>query len=178
MKVNGVSTDKSKAIFGPLTFKRGDQFLAFYAQPVWTLDEFEALCPPPVNEYYRFTKNGKEKDPDAPAYRDMISIYSRKRWGYVVLKSLEPSKIEWDKVSLDDPNTWKDVEQELRAELGLYEFAKVMTLVDEANAIDAAKLEENAQSFFQLMSAEDTSKSSQPVEAESSSSSALASDSE
>jgi len=177
MKVNGVSTDKSEAIFGPLPFKRGKKFLAFYAQPVWDLDEFNALCPPPENEFYRFTKNGKEKDPEAPGYLDLIGRYSRKRWGYVVLKSLEPSKIEWDNVSLKDPNTWDKVEEELRKELGLYEFAKVMTLVDEANAIDEEKLEENAQSFFQLMLEEVTSESSQQEEAENTPSSEPVSDS-
>lgn len=178
MKVNGVTVDKSTALFGPLTFKRGDAFLAFYAQPVWDLEEFHALCPYPENTYTRFTKNGKEPDPDAPAWRELVSRYQRKRWGYVVLKSLEPSKIEWEGVSIEDPSTWDKVEAELSSNLGLYEFAKVMQLVDEANAIDDAKLEENAQSFFLMLQKADTEKNSQAAEAESSDSSERVSDSE
>jgi hypothetical protein len=165
MRINGVSADKDAAIFPapgkPLTFKRGQNFLAFYAQPVWDMDEFNALCPLPENKNFRFEKGGKVKDPDAPAWRETLSEYSRKRWGYVVLKSLEPSNIEWDGVSLDDPSTWLTVEEELKKHLAVYEFAKVMELVDEANAIDAAKLEENAESFFQQsLRAEDTSENS------------------
>lgn len=152
MKVNGVSADKSSALFGPLVFKRGEEFLAFYAQPVWDLDEFRASCPEPENTYTRFTKNGKEADPNAPAYQEALTEYYRKRWGYVVLKSLEPSNIEWEGVSLSDPGTWGEVERELKSNLALYEFAKLMQLVDEANAIDDDKLEENAETFFQRRS--------------------------
>ena len=165
MKIGGISTEKSAALFGPLTFKRGDKFLAFYAQPVWGMEEFNVQCPPPENKWTRFTKRGKEKDPDAPAYQELLGKYSLKRWGYVVLKSLEPSKIEWDGVSLDDPDTWDKVEEELKANLAVYEFAKVMELVDEANAIDQQKLEENAKSFFQQGLGE-SEKNSQPDEAE------------
>ena len=179
MKVNGVSADKSTAKFGPLTFKRGDTFLAFYAQPVWNMDEFNALCPRPVNTHVRYEKGGKVKDPDAPAYLEELGKFSVKRWGYVILKTLEPSNIEWENVSLADPGTWGEVEAELRANLGIYEFAKVMELVDEANAIDEAKLEENSQSFFHMMSQPSpTEENSQPGEAENSQSTALASDSE
>lgn len=182
MKINGVSTDKSSAIFPapdkPLTFRRGNQFLAFYAQPVWDMDEFNELCPMPENTHFRFEKGGKVKDPDAPAYRAALAEYSRKRWGYVVLKSLEPSNIEWDGVSLDDPSTWLNVEEELKKVLAVYEFARVMELVDEANAIDDAKLEENAKSFFQKSYREDLEKNSRPDGPESSSSTALASDPE
>jgi hypothetical protein len=170
MKINGQST-KDNAIFPapgkPLTFKRGEGFIAFYAQPVWDMNEFDALLPPPENRKYRFTKNGKEKDPNAPEYQEALAAYRRARWGYVVLKSLEPSKelgVEWETCSLDDPKTWGNVEAELKSALGLYEFAKVMDLVDEANAIDADKLEANAASFFARQLVEDGLKNSQTVE--------------
>lgn len=154
MKVNGVSNDKNVK-FGPVVFKRGaNKFLTFYAQPVWSMDEFNAVCPPPVNRSYIFTKNGKELDDNAPAYLEELKQFYRKRWGYVMLKSLEPSKIEWGKVNPSDPKTWSMVEEELREELSIYEFAKVAKLVDEANALDEEKLEENAKSFFQLAAAE------------------------
>ena len=148
MKVGGVETSR-EALFGPLTFRRGKDYLVFYAQPVWDLDEFNLRCPAPVNNHHMFTKGGKVIDPKAPAYLDALAEHSRKRWGYIVLKTLEPSNITWDNVSLVDPSTWVNVEQDLKRSLGLYEFSRVMRLVDEANAIDEEKLEENAQSFFQ-----------------------------
>lgn len=183
MKINGQST-KTNAIFPepgkPLTFRRGNGFIAFYAQPVWDLEEFDALMPPPVNTKYRYTKDGKELDPNAPEYKEALAAYVTARWGYVVLKSLEPSKelgVEWETVSLDDPTTWANVETELKEALGLYEFAKVMQLVDEANAIDSTKLEANAESFFQRQREEDGRKNSPADEPPSSPSTAPASDS-
>lgn len=174
MKVGGVENDKS-VVFGPVTFSRGkNKFLAFYAQPVWDLDEFNRLCPPPVNKNYVFTKGGKQLDSEAPAYLHDLQEYYRRRWGYVVLKSLEPSQIEWGTVNVSDPSTWGLVQSELQKELSVYEFAKVMNLVDEANALDETKLEENAKSFFQLR-AQPIDVNTQNGEAESSNSGKLAS---
>jgi len=179
MKIGGVAANKSKAIFPapdkPLTFRRGNDYLAFFAQPVWDFDEFSALCPLPENTHYRFEKGGKVKDPDAPAYREALKDYARKRWGYLVLKSLEPSRIEWNTVDPDDPETWGNVEHDLRSILSHYEVAALLHLVDEANALDAEKLEDNAKSFFQSR-AEESQKSSLKDEVESLSSSEPASD--
>jgi len=148
MQVGGIEATK-EAIFGPLPFKRGKDILAFFAQPVWDMDEFNVLCPPPVNRNYRFTKGGKELDPDAPVYKEALAAYGRKRWGYIVMKSLEPSNIKWNKVKADDPETWLNVEEELRETLAHFEFSKLMELVHEANALDEEKLAENAKLFFQ-----------------------------
>lgn len=161
MKVNGVENDR-KVLFGPVVFKRGpNKFLSFYAQPVWDLDEFNALCPQPTNKNYIFDKTGKHVDPQAPAYLEELAQYYRKRWGYITLKSLEPSKIEFSSVSLSDPKTWGDAEAALRKELSVYEFAKVARLVEEANALDEEKLEENAKSFFLLASRADDAPTTQ-----------------
>lgn len=177
MKVNGVELTR-EVLFGPITFKRGDSFVAFYAQPVWDLDEFYLACPVPKNDFVRFEKGGKVADPDHPAYREKLAQWHRKRWGYVTLKTLEPSNIEFDNISLDDPETWVNVEAELKANLGLYEFAQVSSLVDEANALDAEKLEENAKSFFQQRESALSAKADQKDEAENSKPSELAKDSE
>lgn len=164
MKVGGVANDRN-VVFGPLTFKRGEgRYLAFLAQPVWSLDEFQALCPVPVNRNYVFTKEGKQLDPESPAFRDDLATYYRKRWAWTVLKSLEPSNIEWDTVKANDPDTWLGIEAELKANLSIYEFAAVMKLIDEANALDADKLEENAKTFFQIQ-AQHTAQNTQPTEA-------------
>lgn len=174
MKVNGQKLDKKAAIFPdpdkPLTFKRGKSFIAFLAQPVWDFDEFDEMVPAPVNKKMRFNKNapgGKEPDPNNPVYKDAMAKYATQRWGYMVLKTLEPSpNIEWETVSLDDPKTWDKVEDELRATLANFEFGKVMRLVDEANALDDDKLEENAESFFQgQLAKEADAENSQPDEA-------------
>jgi hypothetical protein len=157
MKSNGKSL-RDNAIFGPLTFKRKDELITFFAQPVWDYKEFDRLCPLPENTSYAFIRNERGRaekviDKDSSDYKALLEGYDNQKWGYYIIKSLEPSfapqgSLEWDKVSPTDPKTWGFVEEELRGSLAFYEFTKVMNLVDEANALNAAKLEENAESFF------------------------------
>lgn len=156
LKVNGVENVKDIQ-YGPLCFKRGDDFLAFYAVPVWTMEEFDKLCPFPENTNYYYGPDGKKmKDYECSAWKDTESEYWRQRWGYVVLKSLEPSKLEIDGITIDDPKTWGSVESTLKAELTEYEFQRLMGLVDEANALDQRKLEANAATFTARQMAKNT----------------------
>lgn len=148
MRVRGVDTKPLDLKYGPEVFQRGDEELVFYAQPVWSFDEFEALVPFPENDTYVFTPKGKEKDWDSPSWKQKQDDYNRKRWGWFVLKALEPSEIEWSKVSLDDPDTFVYVEDELRESLLPVEFTRVMNLAEQASSLDARKLEENRESFL------------------------------
>lgn len=150
MKVDGVDTSKD-FVYGPLVFKRGDKkFLAFTAKPCWDLEEFNALCPYPKNLSVMFAKGGKTTDPDCPVYRDALETYFQRRWGYVVMKTLEPSNITWEEVDKDDPTTWVNVVPELKKAVSVYEWGLLSGLINEANSLDADKLEENQKSFFQL----------------------------
>lgn len=175
MRVGGVENIRD-VVYGPLVFSRGKDaageeiLLGFYAQPVWDLKDFEKACPIPECNQYVFTKGGKEKDYDHPAYKAELTEHDKKRWGYYVLKALEPSDIEDFPASLDDPKTWASVETELKKELSLYEFNQLMKLVDEANSIDSRKLDANMQTFLQRR-APRTEESTQRGEAESISSS-------
>jgi hypothetical protein len=111
--------------------------------------------------------------------------YALRRWSWLVIKSLEPSfkpigDLEWERVKPDDPRTWGLVEDELKDGLAVFEFTKVMALVDEANALDAEKLAANAETFFQIAAQEAAAEkaTSQSGEPESSKSSEPANDSE
>jgi hypothetical protein len=165
---------REDAIFGPLSFKRKDELVTFFAQPVWDYKEFDELCPKPVNTAVAFVRNERGKavkqvDPDAPEYKVALSGYDEQRWGYYVIKSLEPcfkphGELEWEEVNPKKPLTWGLVEKELRSSLSFYEFTKVMSLIDEANALDAAKLEENAESFFRKQAEEAIKKAKSKAE--------------
>jgi len=102
-------------IHGPKVFQRGDKrFLAFYAQPVWDMDEFERLCPQPSNPhvYYARDESGKGTskvtDWEHPEYLHAEKMRDKARWGYVILKTLEPSilaymeDVEVEEEVLDD----------------------------------------------------------------------------
>lgn len=159
MKVNGVEAKREDAVYGPVSFQRGiDEdgnpvYLDFLAVPLWDRKEFDELCPAPTPPVKGYKPDGsKTYDEEAPDHLAKKRARSAKWWGYLVLTSLAPSNIEWESVSIDDPDTWDKVEDELGPPNGIlsyYEFGKVMDLVNQANALDQAKLEANLQSFWQ-----------------------------
>lgn len=156
MRVNGKERKKKDVVFGPLTLqcgydKKGEpEFWDFLAVPVWNREEFNRLCPEPMPPVRGYKPDGsKTYDIEGKEYKDDLKLHGLRWWGYLILKSLEPSNIQWDTVSLDNPETWDKVEAELDMHLAHYEFNKLTDLVEEANALSAAKLEENRKTFWQ-----------------------------
>jgi len=157
MKTVGGIVAKRGGVLPPLVLKREDDELVFRAQPVHDLDEFEALCPAPdFKKFGVLTPQGWQPDPEAPEYLDLLKTYRKRRWAYIVIKTLEPSNIEWEKVKLKDHTTWLDYYEELAAVLSYNELGHVMALIEEANALDQEKLEENRQSFFRKLAERQT----------------------
>lgn len=150
MRIGGEDVTR-RGQLDPLVFERDNgQLIAFIIKPVYDLDEFEALCPEPdPSKFGALTPKGWAPDPEAPELLDLRRLYNKRRWAYLVIKSLEPSNIEWEKVKLSDPQTWQFWEEELRAVLSYTEYGVLMRLIDQANTLDAGKLEENRQTFFQ-----------------------------
>ena len=148
MKIGGIEL-KAPSVTGPLVLKRGEEFIAFWFQPVLAMDEFDALCPEPnPREFGRLTPQGWEPDPEDQGYLQQLAEYKARRWQYIVLKTLAVNDIEWDGVKLSDPRTWHLVETELRAALGVFEFSKLINEVQAANLLDSKVLERNKESFF------------------------------
>jgi hypothetical protein len=160
MTVGGVENIKETAHTKPYVIARGTlpngepRLLAFIAQPIWSFQDFRDRCPVPElpATCVKFTSKGKVADNRHPEYIALLVEHGRQQWGYTILKSLEPSQIVFDGISLADPTTWGGVETALKEELGHYAFARVMRLVDEAQGIDEDKLEENRQTFFRQSS--------------------------
>jgi len=66
-----------------------------------------------------------------------------------VIRSLEPSEIEWDTVKPDDPRTWANWDKDLiNGGLTQIETNRVLGLVLEANALDEAKLAKAREVFL------------------------------
>lgn len=146
MKINGIEVN------GPneeiLVLPRKDQQLVFRARSVPSFEEFDAMVNAPVAPGVR-TKDGFKKKENDPTYREQKDLYEKKRWAYMILKSLEPSNIEWSTVSMDDSNTWLNWENELKeAGFSSVEVGRIQTLVLQANALDETKLEEARKNFL------------------------------
>jgi hypothetical protein len=177
MKVGGVKAER-RGELPPLCFAReDDQFLVFTAKPVYNWDEFDAICPEPdPKQFGVMTKEGWQVDSEAPGYLDQLRIYEKRRAAYMFIKTIEPSNIEWDKVKINDPETWKFYREELVGESGCLsenEFGHLSNLVTEANTLSYAKLEANRETFFQKRAAQ-ASQNSQNTDQENTSSGALA----
>jgi hypothetical protein len=67
----------------------------------------------------------------------------------MVMKSLEPSQIEWDTVKESDPRSWRHWSKDLRnGGLSDTECHRVLNLVLEANCLDEAKLKKAREVFL------------------------------
>ncbi len=119
-----------------LVLPRGEESIVFRARGLADMDEFDKLCPepkPPV----RLTKAGKEPNEEDTNWRSAMLAHGRRRVAYMVVKSLEPSKIEWDSVDLDIPKTWLNYTDDLRrAGFSQVQINRIVGLVWEANCLD------------------------------------------
>ena len=79
----------------------------------------------------------------------MLGEWAKKRLGYMVIRSLAPSEIEWDTANVNDPRTWANWEDDLKSGgLTQVECNRVLALVLEANALDEAKLQKAREVFL------------------------------
>jgi hypothetical protein len=98
------------------------------------------MVPQPVAPGIR-TRDGFKPDTKDVTYVSMQARYSDQRMAYLVLKSLEPSQIEWTKVDLADPTTWEGWQAELKeAGLSEVECNRIVICVMQANSLDEDKL--------------------------------------
>ena len=147
MKIAGIDP-KSLSSEVLLVLPRGDQQIVFRAKGLPDMSGFEALCPYPKPPG-KFTKEGWIPNLTDPTYQQVLGEWAKKRLGYMVLKSLAPSEVEWDTVNENNPRTWAGWEEDLkRGGLTQVECNRVLALVLEANALDEAKLQKAREVFL------------------------------
>lgn len=146
MKIGGVSVTKPSECFLVLPREEGD--LCFIARPVQNWEEFHAQCPEPKAPQ-KMVKGVWVADESDMTYSQVRREYEARRLGWLVIKSLEPSDIDWDgKVDIDKPSTWSKWTQALLdAGMTNTEVNHVTKLVLEANLLDESKLEAARESF-------------------------------
>lgn len=148
MKIGGVdpSTISPEQI---LVLPRGDQHIVFRGRGLLDKDEFDNLCPAPKAPV-KTTKNGAEPDTEDDNYKKSMEVHNRKWLSYLVIKTLEPSDIEWDTVDLGEPSTWVKWQDELKANnFCQAECNRILQFCLEVNSLDEAKLDKARESFLQ-----------------------------
>ena len=132
-----------------LVIPRGDQQIVFRASGIPNYDEFDKLCPEPKPPGKLVPGEGWVPNEDDEAYQDMMKTYGKKRLAWMVIKSLEPSEIEWDTVKPDNPSTWTNWEEDMKgAGLSQVECNRVQQLVFQANCLDENKLKKAREAFL------------------------------
>lgn len=152
MKIEGLNEEI-------LVLPRLNEDIVIRAQAISNMDAFDALVPEPKAPG-KLTKDGWVPVLNDETYKSRMKLYGEQRFAYMVIASLIPSDIEWDKVDLDNPKTWRGWEQELKdANLSVVEVDRITVCVMRANALDEDKLKE-ARELFLLGMAEAQRKSS------------------
>jgi hypothetical protein len=168
MKIGGIdpSTLSSEEI---LVLPRGDNTIVFRAVGIPNYDAFQTLCPEPKAPGVMKAGENWTPNPNDPGYRDMVKTHDKRRISWMVITSLEPSEIEWDTVDLDNPSTWDNWADDLRAGgLNQIEINRVQALVFQANSLDETKLQKARESFLLGQESDPSEYSGQSIAPESS----------
>ena len=110
---------KGEAIQPPtpveVKIRRGENDLVITLKAVMNFDEFDELVPEPKPPLVTDVKtNTKTKDIHDAGYVKKMDDYFDRRTDWTMIKSLEDSGLEFEKVDPGKPETWKDVQKELR----------------------------------------------------------------
>jgi hypothetical protein len=108
-----------------------------------------------------------------------LTKWGQHRFAYMVVNSLAPSEIEWDKVNPDDPASCGQWMKELQAAgLNDAECTRIINCVLSANSLNEAKLKEARDAFLLGQAMEQAKSSGHDTEQESTQSGVPANDSE
>jgi len=174
MRIGGVELTGPNEEILVLPRLSGD--IVIRARAVSDMSDFEKLVPEPKAPG-KLTKDGWVPQLDDETFKQRMEAYHTQRFAYMVIKSLAPSEIEWDKVRLDNPQTWKHWDKELReAGLAETEVNRITVCVMQANSLDERKLKEARELFLRGMAEEVSSSSGHPTEPENMPSGELATD--
>jgi hypothetical protein len=147
MKIGGIEVTTCEEV---LVLPRGGEGkdIPIRATAVSIIKDFHALVPLPTPPMV-VTKNGKSPDLSDKDYKAAVSRMNDLRFAYLVLRSIEPSNIEWSTVDMEKPNTWTEWSKELLAAgFSEKEVERVIDAVLSANSLDEAKLEAARRAFL------------------------------
>lgn len=147
MKIGGIDP-ATLPVIEVLPIPRGDKIVVFQARGLGDNEEFKKLCPEPTAPG-KLTQNGFVSDETDPGYVASMAEHNKRFLAYLVVKSLEPSNIEWDTVDLGEPGTWCNWQKDLRNSGFIQtEINLVFQLCWEANQLDENKLKKAREAFL------------------------------
>lgn len=146
MKIGGVQVTKAEELL--VLPRNNGEPVVFRAIPVAIAEEFDSKVPMPVAPMVQ-KKDGKYNDTNDPEYVKALKLRGERRFSLMIIRSLEPSNIEWETIKLEDSSSWLNWEQELKdAGLSETECNRVVAAVMAANSLDEDAIKEAREAFL------------------------------
>jgi hypothetical protein len=146
MKINGKSYSTPNE--DVVVFPRGEDQIVFRLRAVLNMKEFNALCKEPTAPIVS-KPSGLFKNEQDPTYKKQVASHNAAWNAYLVIKTLEPSNIEWETVNWDDWTTWSNWESDMiNACFTQGEINHLFRAVLRLNALSDDHLLEARQSFL------------------------------
>lgn len=165
MKINGKKISEANIEY--IVIPREDGDIVFKAVAILDMTPFDKMVPTPKPPKQLRPNGGETFDMQDIAYVAAVNEYSIKRMGFIVTWSLLPHNphIEWEKVKLTDPDSWKLVQPELQ-ESGFSdaEAGQIFTGVMIANSLNDRKLTAARERFLADLAATSVKSTSLPAE--------------
>lgn len=148
MKINGKEVNALNIV--TVEMVRDNCTYTFTCHPVEDFDVFDKLCPFP--EAPKAQRPGTEEwfsDLKDPGYIAKRTVWVNRRIHYTFLKSIHLEGLEWETVDELDPDTWTNIDNELKA-AGFVEMERerIYKAVNTAQGLDERKLEAARNDFL------------------------------
>jgi len=148
MKIGGKkpSAPKPETIVIP----RNDGDIVFLAAAVLDDTEFDSICPAPLPPIITKRGGAQSKDMEDRKYLEKLGQHSRKRFAWLILKSLSATPdLVWETVDLKNPDTWLLYDKELQnSGFVQAEINRIIQGVMDANAMNDEKIQQAKDRFL------------------------------
>jgi len=146
MKIGGKEVTPNEGIL-VLPRSNGED-IVIRAKAVSINEDFNKMVPEPTAPLIQ-KKDGKFHDYSDKNYKDSMKHRGELKFSYMVIRSLEPSEIEWQTVDIEKPNTWRGWSKELMdAGISETECNRIIGAVMVANSLDELKIKEAREAFL------------------------------
>lgn len=152
MKYDGKKMDT--AFKKVLAIPYNNDKLIIEVKAVLDYSDFRKLCPSPEAPEVIRPGNIRTRNTEDPRYKQQVDKWSENRANWMILKSLEDSKIEFEKVDMSNPDTWGNYFDELKEVLPDAHVTRIINACMDVNGLDEEKIKEATESFLQERAAE------------------------
>lgn len=150
MKIQGKKVEAPKPTI--VAFAREDGDVVFQVGAVLDFAPFDAICQEPkLTEVVM--ADGRKEYKDDHFYQANVRKYNKRRLDWMILQSLRSTPgLEWERVNLEDPDTWELYEDELRETFNQGEINNLISAVINANSANEDKMREAKERFLATQS--------------------------